>query len=159
MRNIHKVLTVLMLLCSITIAGSAQDKEDKKTQVGNWIANKNFTFVAQTALPQSGRMINLTTTYDLRVAADTVISDLPFFGRAFVAPFGGRESGLRFKSLSNKYSVKERKKGGWEITIAPKQGTEVRQMYLTVTESGYATLNVTSTNRQNINFNGYIKQG
>ena len=85
-------------------------------------------------------MINLTSLYDVRFAGDTLMSDLPYFGRAFVAPINPTESALRFTSTEYNYNIKERKKGGWDITIIPNSAKDVRQMFLTVTEKGYATM-------------------
>jgi hypothetical protein len=50
----------------------------------------------------------------------------------------------------------ERKKGGWEITITPKDGKDVRNCQLTVYESGNANLLVNSNNRQSINYSGEV---
>ena len=133
-----------------------EDKQDKPVQLQNLINSKSFVFVAQTALPMSGRAINLTTPYDLRVSGDTVVSDLPYFGRAFVAPMNPAEGGIHFTSNKFTYNVKEKKKGGWDIVIMPKDTKDVRQMYLTVTEKGYTSLQVISNNRQFISYNGYI---
>jgi hypothetical protein len=131
-------------------------KQQKATEISNLIQSKNFVFIAQYALPLGGRPINLTSQYDVRVLKDTINTDLPFYGRAFVAPLNPSEGGIRFTSTQFDYTTEEKKKGGWDITILPKDTKDVRQMFLSVTETGNATLQVTSNNRQSINFTGYI---
>ena len=131
-------------------------KQEKLAEIERLIESKNFVFIAQRALPSGGRNINLTSTYDLRVFGDTLVSHLPYFGRAFVAPINPSEGGIHFTSTKFSYDVKEKKNGGWDITILPTDTRDVRRMYLSVSEEGYASLQVGSNNRQNIGFNGYI---
>jgi len=152
----------LFALVSSTITFAQDSKEEEKQkdaqQIENMIQSKNYVFIARSALPMRGRNINLTSIYDLKVSGDTVISDLPYFGRAYSAPINPAEGGIHFTSNDFTYNLTERKKGGWDITILPKDTRDVRQMFLTVSESGYASLQLTSNNRQAISFNGYIKE-
>jgi hypothetical protein len=67
------------------------------------------------------------------------------------------EGGIKFTSTANSYNVKDRKKGGWDITIVPSDTKDVRQMFLSVSEDGYANLNVISNNRQAIRFDGIVR--
>lgn len=89
---------------------NADKSKNENTEIQNLISSKNYVFVAQTALPIGSRAINLTTAYDLRVLGDTVVSELPYFGRAFVAPMNPSEGGIRFTSTDFNYTVKDRKK-------------------------------------------------
>lgn len=162
-KRYNKALLILLLaLASFTNNYGQETNNDKSknkyAELQNLIISKNYVFVAQTVLPLSGRTINLTTPYDVKVSSDTVVSDLPYFGRAFVAPIDPSEGGIHFTSTHFDYNSKERKKGGWDITILPKDAKDVRQMLLTVTESGYGTLQVISNNRQQISYNGYVME-
>ncbi|WP_018612245.1 DUF4251 domain-containing protein [Segetibacter koreensis] len=159
----HKAfITALLILSCCTISFAQQNKEDKKqekyTEVRNLVNSKKYVFVVQTVLPLRGRAINPTSSFDLTVSGDTLVSDLPYFGRAYVAPIDPSEGGFHFTSTNFDYTVKERKKDGWDIEISPKDAKDVRQMLLTVTESGYGSLQVISNNRQQISYNGYIKE-
>ncbi|GEO07672.1 DUF4251 domain-containing protein [Segetibacter aerophilus] len=147
-------------LLSLQFAFAQESKKDKKeekiAEIESLVQSKDFVFIAQNAYPATGRNINLTTTYAVRLSSDTVVTDLPYFGRAYVAPMNPSEGGIHFTSTKFSYITKERKKGGWDITILPNDTKDVRQMFLTVSQDGYATLQVLSNNRQNISFNGYI---
>jgi hypothetical protein len=136
----------------------SEAKENKKEAIQKLVESKRFTFIARSASPMGGRFIQLTSLYDLKLSADTVKSDLPYYGRAYVAPLNPTESALRFTSTDFNYDIRERKKGGWDITITPKDAKDVRQMQMTVSENGYASLQVTSINRQPISFSGIIDE-
>ena len=148
-----------LVVATATYAQDAKKdkKEQKKADMESLIQSRNFVFVANNAYPLSGRNINLTSMYDVRISADTIISDLPYYGRAYVAPMNTSEGGIHFTSTKFNYTIKDRKKGGWDITIVPNDTRDVRQMYLTVSEDGYGSLQVVSENRQDISFSGYVR--
>jgi len=149
---------IFLLLMTISVAGFSQDKKnDKALQVKESVENQHYIFVAQTALPLQGRVRQLTTDYTLKVSKDTVIADLPYFGRAYSAPIGTSGGGIQFTSTKFEYTSTERKKGGWNISIKPKESQDVRELSLSISENGYASLQVISNNRQAISFNGYLK--
>ena len=149
---------IFLLLMTVSFAGFSQDKKnDKALQVKESVENQHYIFVAQTALPLQGRVRQLTTDYTLKVSKDTVIADLPYFGRAYSAPIGTSGGGIQFTSTKFEYTSTERKKGGWNISIKPKDSQDVRELSLSISENGYASLQVISNNRQAISFNGYLK--
>ena len=105
-----------------------------------------------------GRFRQLTTEYTVKVSKDTVISDLPYFGRSYSADIGNSEGGIHFTSTNFEYQITERKKGGWDITIKFKDVKDAQQFSFSVFDSGSASLQVTSTNKQPISFNGYVSE-
>jgi hypothetical protein len=166
MKTIHS-LTRLFLLLAVTagcnVMAYAQDgtkskKADKAALIQNIVEAQNYVFRAQMALPMSGRSRQLTSEYNLQVGRDTVVAYLPYFGRAYSAPIGNTDGGINFLSKDFDYQKNERKKGGWEIVIKPRDYKEVQQMTLSISTDGYASLQVTSTNRQPISFNGYVTE-
>lgn len=118
--------------------------------------SKNFVFKAQSVSPTGGNLRQLNTDYDLRVFGDTVRTFLPYFGRSYSAPIGATDGGIKFTSTDFDYKLAERKKDRVEVLIRPKDAQDVRQMLLSVSKNGYASLQVLSNNRQPISFNGYI---
>jgi hypothetical protein len=161
--NLLKKTFLLFILAfvsqsSLLYAQSAKaDKQAEKTAaIKNMVDSQNYVFKAQSAMPMSGRTRQLTSDYDLKVTKSEVVSYLPYFGRAYTAPIDPTQGGIQFTSKDFDYTVAARKKGGWDIQIKPKDYRDVQQLSLSITESGYATLQVTSTNRQPISFNGYV---
>lgn len=136
----------------------------KKTMVQNnpnesiatMIDSQRFIFKANTAIPARGRTIQLTSDYTLRVTKDSVIADLPYFGRAYTAPIGRIGGGIEFTTTRFSYKKNQRKNGGYEIEIIPER-EDVQRLFLSISGSGYGSLNVTSQNRQGITFNGFIE--
>jgi hypothetical protein len=146
----------LFLAFLIAASASGAHAQDKESTIKNIIEARQFVFHAQTALPTSGASRQLTSDYDLKVSKNSVISYLPFFGRAYSLPYGTTEGGFNFTSTKFDYAVKNRKKGGWEINIKPKDVADFREFLLTISESGYGTLQALTNNRQPISFTGYI---
>lgn len=138
----------------------AQKTAEKKQAVKNMMDNQNFVFMAQMAMPQGWSTIQLNYNYNVTVSKDSIDCYLPYYGRAYVAPINPTdpaETGIRFKSTKFDYN-NSNKKSGWEITLVPHDVKETRQMILSVSDLGYANLNVISNNRQPITFNGYITE-
>ncbi|HEY1200374.1 MAG TPA: DUF4251 domain-containing protein [Niastella sp.] len=134
----------------------AQNKKDKKEQIKRIVEAQNYVFKAQSALPTGGATRQLTSDFDLRISKDTILSDLPYFGRAFTAPLNPSEGPLRFTSTDFQYTVANRKKGGWNVTITPKDIQDPKQLTMSIFDNGTASVVVTSYNRQPISFNGYV---
>jgi hypothetical protein len=155
MKKIFSVY-ITTLLMSLPVLAVAQTV-DAETAIQRMIEERKFVFVANTAVPLRGMIIQqLNYPYDLRFSGDSLIAELPYFGRAFVAPMHPAEGGIRFISTENEYTVQQRKKGGWDISVKPSGRTDVRQMNLTVFVNGRASLRVTNNNRDPITFHGYI---
>lgn len=159
-----KTIPVLLLLLTLGVGSFAQTsvkpKESEKTKkIKELIGNRSYQFQAQTVFPMSGRTRQIAGEgYDVTVSKDTVNSYLPYFGRAYAAPIDPSKGGIQFISKDFEYTEAPGKKGGWDITIKPKDVRDVQQFFLSVSEDGYASLQVTSTNRQPISFNGIIAE-
>ena len=155
----YNKLIILALLIVAALIGSTSSAQDAKSNQDNEIKElvdaKRFTFKAQTVNPQRGRVVQLNTEYDLKLAGDTLRTYLPYFGRAYSAPIGSR-GGIEFTSNDFEYTERARKKGSWDITIKPRDVSDVREMNLVVFENGKASLRVTSNNREPISYNGYV---
>ena len=149
-----RLLFLLAAFFSVTIA-RAQDQKDSSFQ--QMIEAKSFIFKAQSALPLRGSTRQLTSEYDLKLLGDSVVSYLPYFGRAYSAPMNPNEGGIQFTSTDFNYSVKKKKKG-WDVTILPKDTKDVRELFLSISTGGYASLRAISNNRDAISYNGIVEK-
>jgi hypothetical protein len=161
MESDNRIIRQVLLLLFLTITGLsstfAQDsKQGKANTIRNLLESKRYVFKAQFVLPMRGGSRQLTTEYDMKVSKDTIEATLPYFGRAYTAPIDPGKGGIRFTSTDFKYEVEERKKGGWNILIYPKDTRDARQLILNVSENGGASLRVISNNLEPISYNGYI---
>ena len=137
-------------------SSSADKKAAKAAAVKTLVESQNYTFKAQSANPMSGRVVQLTSDYDLKITKESIISYLPYFGRAYTAPMDPTKGGIQFTSKDFDYTLTPNKKDGWTALIKPKDYRDVQQMTVNISSAGYATVQVTSTNRQPITFNGQI---
>jgi hypothetical protein len=144
----------LLLALGLTVVAHAQSKDVK-----NLVDSQHYVFKARTAMPLSGRVRNLTYDYDLKVSKTAIVSYLPYYGQAYVAPMDPSKNALDFTSKDFEYTMTPEKKGGWIITIKPRDYKDVQQMTLHISSDGYATLQVISTSRQAISYNGVISRG
>jgi hypothetical protein len=160
MYNLSRPLLVLFsfVILHLQAQDSKEGKQAKQSQILSLLESKHYMFVAQQALPLSEGMRILTSPYDVRVMGDTVISYLPYFGRAYSAVIGTTDEGLNFTSKKSDYEQKPAKKGGWTVTIKPRNQNIVQNMVFLISESGATSLQVNCRDRQGISFNGYIQE-
>jgi hypothetical protein len=152
-----KKLEILLLFClSLTFTVQAQQTDPEKLQAA--IDSETFVFEANQASGMKGQMIQLTPGYTLNVSPGKVVGDLPFFGRSYQATPASGDGGMKFEFVEFDFLVKPRKKGGWDITIEPTEQSDVRSIYLTVQKSGSASLRINSNSKENMSYNGYIKE-
>jgi len=160
-----KKLALLILV--MIAAGSlyAQEKMSKKERrlkqaekVQKMVELQDYKFVAQRALPMSGRTVHLTSVYDVRVSNDTISAYLPYYGRAYVAPVDPSEGGIKFESKVFDYRIENAKKGGWVAYFTIKDARRRIDMVLKISTSGSAVLSVNDDTRQAISFDGYIEE-
>jgi len=160
-----KISSSFMLAAAMSLvimnSSLAQSKAEKKAAEAAatkaLVESKQFVFNAESASPMKARTIYLSsTTYTLTIAGDSVTADLPYYGRVYSASYGGSDGGIKFTSTDHAYSVIERKKGGWEITIETKNLQENFKLFLTVFTNGRASLNAVGNNRQSIQYSGNI---
>ena len=154
MKNVW--LPIIAFACLPGIGWAQQQKIDRKAEIKKIVEAQNYVFKAQTALPIAGATRQLTSDYDLQVSKDTIVSDLPYFGRAFTAPLNPSEGPLQFTTTKFQYMVSNNKKGGWDVCITPKDLTDPRELIMTIFDNGSASVVVNSNNRQPISFNGYV---
>lgn len=120
------------------------------------IGAKDYVFLAETANPAGGTAIRLSYGYDLVIKPNEVIATLPYFGRAYTAD--RNLGGMRFTSKQYKYTASPGKEGSWEIVIEPQDAQDIQEIRLNISPDGYATLHITSTNRQPISYYGRLQE-
>lgn len=137
----------------------AQTKQEKREQkekaIMEWIDNGHFTVSVDRALPMGGRSVPLTTLYSLELRRDSVFSYLPYFGRAYTAPYGGRNS-MDFAEPLTDYVCTYTKKGAVVIQFKAKTNDDNFTFRLQIYPNGSTTIQVTPVNRQSITYYGEI---
>jgi len=149
-----KIFTIAIALFITEQINAQADRATVKTSV----ERKQFIFHAQTAMSSSGRSRQLTSEYDLRIFPDSLVSNLPYYGRAYSVPYGSGGGAFDFTSTKFDYKATPGKKKGWDITIKIKDVNDFREFSLSLSDDGYGTLQALSNNRQPMAFNGYITE-
>lgn len=162
----NAILIVLLILSVLVVSGQEKEKKSRKEkkaeknaelieQTKNLVDSKNFVFVPRTANPMSGKAITLTGGYDLTLNNDSVTSYLPYYGRAYSAAYGV-ENPMRFNLPVSDYTSEKTKKG-YEVRFSVKNANDLINLTFHIMETGSATLQVNSTNRQGISYYGVLE--
>lgn len=158
MTQTFKISTLFFLLFSAFGFAPAAAQETNEAALKNLLATRTFVFKAQSAWPLQGTVIQLTPGFDVKVFTDSINSYLPYFGRAYQAGYNSNSGGISFTSTRFEYKLKDNGKKGWELVIKPNDVKDINQLIYSVSTNGYATLQVTSNNRQAISFYGIIEK-
>lgn len=154
---VYSLLLLFMLFVS-EYTHAQNDKQSREETIKSIIEKKRYRFSALTVNPLRGRIRNIAMdNHFIKVSPDSLVVDLPYFGRAFTAPIGGTSGGFNFTSTEFDYQVTKTKKGGWDIIISP-QKNDVRKITLMISPGGNTTAIVTSNSRQSISYNGLIEK-
>ena len=144
-------------MIAVTNCGGSRYVTLNSGELNKAIGQKHFVFLASTATPLSGGLIQLDgSIYDVRVSKDTITAFLPYFGRIFNSAYGSTDNGIKFTSTNFEYVERKKKKGGWEISIKVNDVSDLRTLRFDITENNNSSLNVVHNNRQPISFNGKI---
>jgi hypothetical protein len=120
------------------------------------VDEKSFTFNASTVQPTGGRTRQLTPEYTLIVKKDSIMADLPYFGRVYNVDYGNSKGGYDFVSTRFEYNAVPGKKGGWTINIRLKDRNDPSRITLFISETGNTSVNIISNNRQPIRYSGML---
>ncbi len=159
MRTKKQFFMLLLALLLGTPTLSAQSKKEKKEQkkeaVTKLIESENYKIDVNTAMPMRGRSIPLMSSYSLEIRNDSVVSYLPYYGRAYSIPYGGG-NGLNFKAILKEYNVEMDKKGNTVINFVVRNPEDRYEFRIKVFPNGSASIDVNMQNRQSISFYGEL---
>ncbi len=154
-RKILSVAVCVLLVASFSL--HAQSKtgkmQEKARMVKECIEAGNYEIEVNTALPLGGQSIQLPPYYSLRVCNDSVYSCLPYYGRAYMLPYGGGE-GLDFEAGLVDYKRRTGRKKNYEITFSARTQEDYYTFHVTVYDNGSSGINVNMQKKQSMDFIG-----
>jgi hypothetical protein len=150
------ILSVFVLNAGFAQSTKKEKAAKKTAEIKSMVEAKDYLFKAEYAQPMRGGNRYITPEYDFKVVKDSLIAYLPYFGRAYVAPMNTDDAGMKFTATHFDYKMVE-SKNGWDISIKPKDAKDVQSIQLSISKDGYATLRITSMNRDPISYQGYIQ--
>jgi hypothetical protein len=151
-RQIRSVCLWLLLLLPFFLNAfqntTSKQRETKATLI----------FIPQIVYPTGMATRQATSGFELRISKDTVISYLPYFGRAYSTDYGSRDGGATFNSFDFSYTESTNKKRARNIVIKPKDNKDVREIRITIYGDGYAYVQLNFNQRQGIGYRGQISE-
>jgi len=120
-RFVNTVMLMAIGLGLATVSNAQNSKKEKaarqEQEIKNLIDSQKYVFKAQMVYPLGGRSRNLTSDYDLRVTKESVVSYLPYFGRAYSATPGSSSGGIEFTSKEFEYAVTQARKANGKFLL------------------------------------------
>ena len=151
--------SILLLIISMVLGscGTTSQTAEKNTARFN-MTSTDWVFTANSANPQSGRTRQLTSGYNVTLTGSKLVSYLPYFGQASAGAdlFSGHGP-LDFTSL-DLTTASQSRKGALNVTLKPKDQSEVQSMEFTFYDNGTAYLSVLMLHRSSISFTGTVEQ-
>ena len=102
------------------------------------------------------RDLHLSTLYSLEVKGDTIVSYLPYFGRAYSVPYGGGKA-LNFTGIMSYYDFRQGRKDQTLIEIGVENDEDTYVYSLSIFDNGNTSIDVRSRNREQIAFSGEME--
>lgn len=152
------IATISFGITSCVSSQTTAQKQEVANEVREKVNDLDFTFKPNYAYPVSYRPIYLSPYYDVKVSSDTIVSYLPYFGRAYTASMDHTNGGIKFTSTDFDYKVLPgKKKGNWLIEINIKDNANDTSLLFDIWENGVTRLSVTDSKRQSISFMGELE--
>lgn len=167
MKNILKVKIFLLIAFFCFAFGNltAQEKNKKpketvqaeSNRVEHLLDSHTFEFIANTVLPTGESSKNLVGSgYSITFSPEQIVSNLPFYGRGYSGMAMGRDKGMRFKAKPENFTVEKEKEYQVKATV---KDEDTFKILLSISNSGYATLTISSNNRGTISYSGEVVGG
>lgn len=151
------IVTVLCVACATTNRKQNDRKKLEKSElISKAICNRDFKINVQTAHPTRGMSVTLTADFNIRVKGDSVVSYLPYFGRAYNVPYGGGKA-LNFSGVTQDYKITQPERDKMHMEFSVKNEEDMYKFYIDVFDNGKASINVMPQQRERISFNGEIE--
>ena len=176
MKNLLFAL-VILFLCGCQTTKTLVVDEKKAEQLAQWIENKNFKFVANTASPIATQDINglafllpqgsspnriiLSGGEDyLKTIGDSLAIDMAYFGtRQLGGPYEANRNGIQLNTKPRLYEVDyDEKKKVYRIKYRARDSRESFNIVLKIFPNLKAEVYINTSHRTAINYNGFVRE-
>ena len=152
---------VLSLLALVMLSGCATAEEraaraaEQAAKVKIALTERQYKIGINRMYPMKGSSKSVSASYAVEVRNDSLISYLPYIGRAYQVPYGGGK-GLNFSERIGSYQESQTKKGLRRIEIGVKNEEDTYSYYIDVFDNGNTSIAVQSREREPISFSGMM---
>ena len=159
-----KVLMVMVSACLalVMLSGCATSEEraaraaEQAAKVKTALTERNYKISIDRMYPMKGSSKSVSYGYSVEVRNDSLISYLPYFGRAYNVPYGGGK-GLNFSERIGSYEEALMKNGKHHIEIGVTNEEDTYLYTIDVFDNGNSTIAVQSRQREPISYAGRIE--
>ena len=160
-KTINMILTVMGVLVlvacsSLTPAEKAERRAKRAQAVEQALAARHYRVSVNMMYPRRGKARTVSSDYGLEVKGDTLVSYLPYFGRAYNVPYGGGK-GLNFTETLTEYYSKKLSNGATQVLIKVKNEEDVYNFTLEIFDNGSTSIDLNSRERESINYSGNME--
>lgn len=152
-------LFAITALVVLSACGSAEERAaraaEQAAKVKAGLAEKRFSINVDRMYPMKGGSKNVSFGYGVEVRNDSLISYLPYFGRAYDIPYGGGK-GLNFSEHIGSYHDTQAKNGQRIIDIEVTNTEDTYFYSIKVYDNGSSTIDVQSRNLEHISYSGMM---
>jgi hypothetical protein len=152
-----------VIIGSLMLAGFVfgQNKQPSKAdikaaKVESLVQSGLYEIIVNQVHPISGQVRHLTSHYSARFSGDSAYVYLPYFGRAYSAPYGG-DGGINLTTIMDSYKVVSKKGKSFSIDFTAKGANDIYRFSIEVWANARASIHVTCNNRQAISYLGELK--
>lgn len=159
-----KVLIAMVSACLalVVLSGCATSEEraaraaEQAAKVKSALTERNYKISVDRMYPMRGSSKTVSYGYSVEVRNDSLISYLPYFGRAYSVPYGGGK-GLNFSERIGSYEEALLKNGKHHIEIGVTNEEDTYLYTIDVFDNGSSTIAVQSRQRESISYSGKIE--
>ena len=158
----HLISTVMALTALVMIVGCATAEEraaraaEQAKAVKAALQERNYQIAVNRMYPSRGASKSLSYGYSVEVRNDSLISYLPYFGRAYDVPYGGG-NGLNFSAPIRNYQESQPKSNLRHSEIDVKNDEDIYLYTLDIFDNGSTDINLRSRQRDPISFSGEME--
>ncbi|AFL81440.1 hypothetical protein Aeqsu_1967 [Aequorivita sublithincola DSM 14238] len=131
-------------------------ENENSNAIESLLNSQTFEFIATTAYAISETPKSIAGSgYSVTFSPEKIVSNLPYYGRAYSGMTMGRDKGMRFKGKPEDFTVD--KKNEYLVNTTVYGENDTYEISLSVNTSGYATLSISSNDRGTITYQGEVK--
>ena len=153
------IVMILAFMALVMLNGCATSEEraaraaEQKKKVATALMKRNYKIAVDRMYSMRGVSKSVSYGYSVEVRNDSLISYLPYFGRAYSVPYGGGK-GLNFAERIGSYKEFQEKSGKRHIEIGLKNEEDTYLYTIVVFDNGKSSIDVQSRQRERISFSG-----
>lgn len=150
------ILLLLMGSCATNKELREQQQQLRSKYVVESVTNKHFTLNISQMYPMQGASKVVTSDFFLQLKGDTLVSYLPYFGRAYAIPYGGGK-GLSFTDKVRDYQSERKKEDKMNISFTIVNDEDTYLYYIDIYDNGKANIRVIPRERDRISYDAEME--